>query len=97
MFTKASLGFGLPDCGLAAQVAIQVFVEAPSSSIATRRSEMTMQFRSAFMRLTLDADSYRIGEKSVGRMYTSSTRKILSALSIRGFAASTYGRNAGSA
>src|SRR2546423_9602840 len=96
MLTRASRGFGPFACGLAAQVAIHVFVEAPTNPGATRRSQRWTQIRSVFIKLTRDSGSYCIGEKSVGRMYTSSTRNVLPSLSKRGFAASMYGRKSGS-
>src|SRR5205809_1311437 len=96
MFSKGSRGFGVPDCGLAAHVAVHVFGEAPKSAGTNKRKLTSAQIRGEFMKRPLDRVSYCMGEKSVARMYTSSTRNTLPALSIRGFAASTYGRNAGS-
>jgi len=93
---RASRGFGLPDCGLAAQLAIQAFVEPLTGPRANKKRLIRTQIRSVFIKLTRSSGSYFISEKSVGRMYTSSTRNTLPFLSSRGFAASTYGRNTGS-
>jgi len=96
MLSKGSRGFGVPACGLVAQVAIQAFGEAPTNSETTKRRQSKIEIRSTFMKPSVDTDGYCMGEKSVGRMYTSSTRNTLPTLSMSGFAASTYGRNSGS-
>src|SRR5882724_931495 len=50
MLSRGSRGFGVPDCGLAAHVATQASVEAPARSGTNKRSRMTKQFRSAFIK-----------------------------------------------
>src|SRR5947207_13285043 len=97
MFRRASRGFGLPDCGLAAQLAIQVFVEPLTGPRTNKKRLRRTQIRSVFITLTRGSVSYFISEKPVGRMYTSSTRNTLPFLPSRGVVASTYVRNTGSA
>src|SRR5438094_5570238 len=62
MFRRASRGFGLPDCGLAAQLAIQVFVEPLTGPRTNKKRLRRTQIRSVFITLTRGSGSYFISE-----------------------------------
>lgn len=65
ILSSGSLEFGVPDCGLAAHVAIQLFVEASSSCGPNESNQIVTHFANAFIQQSLGAAPDRIYEKSV--------------------------------
>src|SRR6516164_2915689 len=68
MLRRGSREFGVPDCGLVAQVVVQAFDEAPTNSETTKRKQSKIEIRSAFMMRTVDTDGLLHGRK-IGRMH----------------------------